>query len=92
MTEAIWRHKLVIGPKHGMIGKMIEDYSLGYTFESENIQDLADTIEKALSQDQIVQPGNDKFENFREKLSVDSFKKAYQSAYLQFIQSEGLYQ
>lgn len=90
MTEAIWRHKLVIGPKHGMIGRLIEDYSLGYTFESENIQDLAETIEKALTQDQTVQPGNDKFGIFRHKLSVDSFKKSYQSVYLQFMQSEGL--
>ena len=48
MVEAVWRRKLIIGPSHGSIGDLINNYNLGYVFKTENSKDLARVINKYL--------------------------------------------
>lgn len=49
LGEGVTHNKVIIGPKHGSLGQIIEGNHLGFTFESENSDDLAIVIEKALS-------------------------------------------
>ncbi|MEY8338007.1 glycosyltransferase [Lachnospiraceae bacterium 62-35] len=78
LTEGIWNNKVIIGPNHGSLGAMIKENHLGYTFESENIHSLAETIENAL---------NSEFEydnvalQYKASLSVEYFKHKYTELY-----------
>lgn len=87
MTEAIWRRKPVIGPNHGSIGYLIKKYGLGYTFEAENVVDLANTITKYLKN-----PGgfrwSDQAETYREWLNPDTFAKKYMELYERLLNTK----
>ena len=48
MCDGSYLGKTIIGPNHGSLGAMIEKNHLGYTFESENSDDLAKKITLAL--------------------------------------------
>lgn len=78
LTEAIWFDKPVIGKKDGSIGYAIQKYNLGWTFESENIEDLTGVINCA------VKKGFKKSANYckyKKKISVSSFEKKYKNIY-----------
>lgn len=51
MCEGAYLGKMIIGPNHGSLGVMIEKNHLGYTFDSENAEDLAEKITLALDND-----------------------------------------
>ena len=70
--------KTIIGPNHGSLGQIIKDNHLGYTFESENVDDLARTINKALSETFIYDEYAKKYQS---SLSVDSFIDSHKNLY-----------
>ncbi len=49
LTEGAWCRKCIVGPNHGNIGNTITRNHLGYTFVSEEVDDLAKTLNEALS-------------------------------------------
>lgn len=51
LCEGAYFGKMIIGPNHGSLGAMIENNHLGYCFESENSESLAECISKALKSD-----------------------------------------
>lgn len=63
LGEGVWLDKMIVGPKHGSLGSIIEDNHLGFTFESENVKSLTDTLEKAINS----------------KFSFDEYAKAYKN-------------
>ena len=48
LCEGVYLGKTIIGPNHGSLGKMIRQTHAGYTFESENVEELSACIEYAL--------------------------------------------
>lgn len=48
LCEGLYLGKTIIGPEHGSLGEMIRQSHAGYTFESENVEKLAECIEYTL--------------------------------------------
>lgn len=74
--------KGIIGPNHGSLGRIINDNHLGYTFESENINSLADVLNKATKE------GFSWTENaqmFADGLNVKLFKQRYMEKYASVV-------
>jgi len=80
MIEAVWRRKPVIGPSHGALGDLIKRYNFGYTFESENVDDLARVLSKYLK-DPSKFVWTDKAEEYRKRLDPEIFAKKYIELY-----------
>lgn len=78
LSEGVWHEKPIIGPNHGALGTIINDCSLGYTFESENAQSLAGVINGALANDFTY---NIKAQEYRKSLNVDVFRQRYKEIY-----------
>jgi len=80
MVEAIWRRKPIIGPSHGSIGDLINNYNLGYVFKTENSKDLARVINGYL-----LNPYNwketDKAKFYRGHLDTEIFGMKYVKLY-----------
>lgn len=49
LTEGVCRELPVIGPSHGSLGSIISKNHLGYTYRTEDVDDLAEKIEKVLA-------------------------------------------
>ena len=78
LVEGVAYGKTIIGPNHGSLGQIIKDNHLGYTFESENVDDLARTINKALSEKFIYDEYAKKYQS---ALSVGSFIDSHKNLY-----------
>lgn len=78
LTDGAVKEKTIIGPSHGSLGKIIKDYHLGYTFESENVASLSEAIERALSEDFAY---DDKAKEYVKKIDPERFKNNYLAIY-----------
>lgn len=78
LGEGVAKEKIIIGPDNGSLGEIIKNNHLGYLFESENINDLAKTINKALSEEFVI---DDKYKNYSSSLSVTFFSENYIKVY-----------
>lgn len=78
LVEGVAYSKTIIGPNHGSLGQIISNNHLGYTFESENIADLAKTINVALMQHFEYDECAKKYQS---TLSVDSFISSHKVLY-----------
>lgn len=78
LVEGVWSRKTIIGPNHGSLKDIIESNQLGFTFETENLDDLAKTIDEAL---EGKYSWNDKSEKYRMSLDSGVFKKEYYELY-----------
>lgn len=81
LTEGVWAKKCMIGPAHGSLGAMIREHHLGYTFETENIQDLAEVLQKALLSEFCPNEG---YLAYRALLDPARFQKDYSNLYKKF--------
>lgn len=72
MLEAVWNRKKIIGPDHGSMGNILKKYKLGYTFKSENVEDLVIVLNNAIANGLDFEL---EAENFRKKLTVENFVK-----------------
>jgi glycosyltransferase involved in cell wall biosynthesis len=70
--------KCILGPSHGVLAETIKTNHLGYVFESENAESLAETLSSALKNEFII---DDAYKDYQHQLSVDSFKEKYQELY-----------
>lgn len=74
LVEGVWRHKMIIGPDHGSLGDIISSNDLGYTFMSENVDDLRNSIEKAIRDNWII---TGKYEEYKDRIDEENFSKNY---------------
>lgn len=78
LVDGVVAGKTIIGADHGSLGETIRKNKLGYTFESENIIDLAKTI------DEVVGNGRDHLlinKNYIEYLNPRRFYNEYDRLY-----------
>lgn len=81
-SSSLWEgavyEKIMIGPDHGSFGHIIKNHHLGYVFETENLDALAETIEMALASDFSY---DEKALTFSESLSIHEFCSNYKNLY-----------
>jgi glycosyltransferase involved in cell wall biosynthesis len=78
LGEGVALGKIIVGSNHGSLGDLIEENHLGYTFESENINSLYESIELALSQTFIADSTYKKYKNMlNPAFFVDAYSKLY---------------
>lgn len=85
LTEGAWFRKTIIGPNHGSLGEIIIENELGYTFESENIEDLTKVLNTALTKEF---KWSEKAEQYRETLKTERFVEEYNNLYKKLINGE----
>lgn len=78
LGEGVWQRKMIVGANHGSLGRTIEDNHLGMTFESENVQSLAQVLEIALTTKFVE---DSKYIQYREKMSPKRFQREYRAIY-----------
>ena len=78
LTEAVWFKKPIIGKDNSSIGDMIKKYELGWTFKTEDSDDLANVINGVISKHEEYV-----FKSFlfRNRISIDSFLNRYMKLY-----------
>lgn len=78
LGEGVALKKPIIGACHGSIGKIITKNTIGYTFETESVDDLTEKLNIALSK---PFPWNEQAEKYRLSLLPQKFLEAYTSLY-----------
>ena len=78
LVDAVVAGKPVIGAEHGALGELIRSNHLGYTFKTEDADDLARVIDKALSEGFML---DDTAERYRSSLDPESFRNKYYRLY-----------
>lgn len=78
MNEGIYLGKTIVGPSHGSLGQMIRQYHVGYTFESENIEALADCLKMALK---MPFSYDETAKQQQKELDPELFQRRYQKLY-----------
>lgn len=82
LGEGVALKKPILGPSHGSIGEIITKNNIGYTFETENIDDLTETLNTALSEPFVW---NNQAEKYRLSLLPHKFIEAYIDLYTSCI-------
>ncbi len=78
LTEGVNQGKMIIGPAHGSLGRIIAENHLGYTFESENPESLCKILEKALTERFVY---DSTAELYRESLKPEDMRKRFEAVY-----------
>ena len=78
MNEGIYLGKMIIGPAHGSLGEMIRQYHVGYTFKSENVEDLAKCLQRALKMSFLY---DETAKQQQKELNPELFRIRYQELY-----------
>lgn len=78
LGEGVWLGKCIIGSDHGNLGDTISRNHLGYTFESENPDDLASVLNTALSKPFVL---DDLYQDYKLSLRTENFIRSYLKLY-----------
>jgi glycosyltransferase involved in cell wall biosynthesis len=78
LAEGVYCGKTIIGPSHGSLGKIVSDYNLGYTFESEDTFSLGNAIRRSITEEFCK---TEKYYLYQNKLHQDTFVKQYLHLY-----------
>lgn len=81
LAEGVWQSKMIVGPGHGSLGKLIRQNELGYTFETEDREDLGRVIKKAITVNWI--PGS-QYKKYQREICEQSFRERYKRLYESF--------
>ena len=79
LTEGVNQGKMIIGPDHGSLGRIIREHHLGYTFESENPESLGKVLEQALTDDFGY---DDKADSYRNSMSPEYMRWEYEKLFI----------
>lgn len=82
LAEAVWAGRPVISAGHGSLGDIVKKHHLGYTFASEDVQDLAKVIDQALASKFLF---DDAAEAYRRRIDAGTFCSRYQEVYRSLI-------
>lgn len=85
LGEGVGAGKIIVGPNHGSLGKIIGDNELGYTFEAENIDSLTSTIEEALTREFYL---SEKYLKYQEYLNPCRFSEDYKNLYNKVLEDK----
>lgn len=80
LGEGVAMDKCIIGANHGNLGSTIANNHLGYIFETENTDSLASILEKALSEDFVI---DSSYREYQKQLDPDCFRQIYDEIYSQ---------
>lgn len=78
LGEGVAKGKIIIAANHGSLGDIVEKNHLGYTFESENVVNLAEIIQKGMK---CTFHYDENAEKYKKKITVNHFKQSYKSCY-----------
>ena len=78
LGDGVVHSKLIVGSNHGNLGSTIRENHLGYTFETENPESLAEVLEQAL--DRKWKP-DETYLAYRKLLSPERFQGEYTRLY-----------
>jgi glycosyltransferase involved in cell wall biosynthesis len=78
LVEGVAAKKPIIGSSHGSVGSIIKDNHIGYTFKSEDVNDLTDVLNHALSNGFYYDDTADKYVEY---LNPARFQKEYADLY-----------
>lgn len=78
LAEGVGYEKCIVGANHGSLGELISKHHIGYAFESENYESLAETLTEALSH---VFKYDECAKKYQKALTVADFQSAYRDAY-----------
>lgn len=79
LGQGVMLKKTIIGPSHGSLGNIICEKHLGYTFESENVEDLAEIINRAIDKVYIY---DEVAMSYRESIMPELFSEKYAKLYM----------
>lgn len=82
MCDGVYLGKTILGPDHGSLGDLIQRHHVGYTFESENINDLRKGLNAVLSVPVIY---DEIAEGYQKSLQPEIFRDSYLKLYEQII-------
>lgn len=78
LAEGVGFGKCVVGANHGSLGEVISKHHIGYVFESENRESLAETLTRALSRHFEY---DEYAKKYQESLTVADFQNSYRNVY-----------
>lgn len=78
LGEGVAKNKMIIGPNHGSLGNIISENHLGYTFESESVESLSSTIQKALDKSWEI---DESYRQYQHSLNPETFLKKYRQLF-----------
>lgn len=82
LVEGVYYKKIIIGPEHGNLGYTISENNLGWIFKSEDIDSLANVLNKALKNEFEI---DEKYLKYRDSLTLDCFNQSYNELYKQLV-------
>lgn len=80
LGEGVALDKCIVAPDHGTLGYTVKRNHLGYTFESENVDSLSDTVKVALEQNFSI---DDNYKKYKDLLNPVFFARAYKNLYFE---------
>lgn len=78
LGEGASKGKCIVGPNHGNLGHTIQTYHLGYTFETEDANDLARVLAQALVGKLEI---DEKYKRYQSMLNPIFFRHFYKEIY-----------
>lgn len=78
LLDGAYIGKMIVGPSHGSIGRMIRDGHLGLTFEAENTESLSHAIDEALGSSFVP---DEEFKAYQDGLRPEIFVESYRKLY-----------
>lgn len=82
LGEGVIKEKVIIGPNHGSIGRLIEENHIGYVFDSEDSDSLAKVLTKAIQSEFVY----DKTAlEYKDSLSPERMRREYEHLFLDLL-------
>ncbi len=78
LGDGVVHSKLIVGPDHGNLGDAIRRNHLGYTFETENVDSLAEVLNRVLGEN--WEP-DEQYRKYQEMLDPARFQQRYHALY-----------
>lgn len=82
LGDGVVHSKMIVGPNHGNLGDTISRNHLGYTFETENPDSLAEVLNRALGEK--WEP-DELYAEYQKMISADRFQARYSVLYREVI-------
>ena len=83
LGDGVVHSKMIVGPNHGNLGDTIRRNHLGYTFETENVDSLAEVLNRALGKKWIP---DERYRQYQEMLSPERFCTSYKMLYMKLLE------
>lgn len=82
LGEGAWLRKTIVGPNHGSLGDIIETNNLGITFETEDVDDLANAIKRAIKGEFKWSSDSEKYrKQLDPQIFINKYKIIYENLY-----------